>query len=46
MSETVIRPTMKFIFLGYVLVMVMVVVVVALSYHVPWPESVPPATRT
>jgi uncharacterized membrane protein YdbT with pleckstrin-like domain len=45
MSETIIRPTMKFIFLGYVLAVVIVAVAVGLSLHMAWPASIPPAAQ-
>jgi membrane protein YdbS with pleckstrin-like domain len=41
MSEMVIRPTMKFIYLGYALVLLVVVAAVAGAYLVPWPAWIP-----
>ena len=45
-SETIIRPTMKFIFLGYVLVVVIVAVAVGLGLRMAWPAEIPPAAQT
>jgi uncharacterized membrane protein YdbT with pleckstrin-like domain len=41
MAEMIIRPTMKFIYTGYVVVMVVVVALVVLLMRVHWPPDVP-----
>jgi len=41
MSEMVIRPTMKFIYLGYVVVMVMVVASVVVMERIQMPPEIP-----
>ena len=41
MSEMVIRPTMKFIYLGYLLVIVIVVASVVAMERIEWPPDVP-----
>ena len=44
MAEMIIRPTMKFIYLGYLLVMVIVVaLIVALMQIKDWPQQIPSA---
>jgi uncharacterized membrane protein YdbT with pleckstrin-like domain len=45
MAEIVIRPTMKFIYLGYVVVALIVVTLVALLMRVAWPPDVPVSLR-
>jgi membrane protein YdbS with pleckstrin-like domain len=41
MSEMVIRPTMKFIYIGYMAVLLIMVAAVALALRVHWPPWVP-----
>ncbi len=41
MSEMVIRPTMKFIYLGYVLVIAIVAAIVIAAMQVQWPAEIP-----
>ena len=41
MAEMIIRPTMKFIYLGYVVVIVMVVASVVALERLQWPPDVP-----
>ena len=41
MSEMVIRPTMKFIYLGYVVVIVIVAAIVIATTQVQWPAEIP-----
>ena len=41
MPEMVIRPTMKFIYMGYALVLLMVAAAVVGAYLVPWPAWIP-----
>ena len=45
MAEMVIRPTMKYIYLGYVLVVVIVVASVVLLEHIQMPVGIPPALQ-
>lgn len=45
MAEMVIRPTMKFIYLGYALVVVIVVASVVLLQHIQMPVGIPPALQ-
>jgi uncharacterized membrane protein YdbT with pleckstrin-like domain len=45
MAEMVIRPTMKFIYLGYASVVVVVVALVVVLEHVPMPAWIPPALQ-
>jgi uncharacterized membrane protein YdbT with pleckstrin-like domain len=46
MAEMIIRPTMKFIYLGYLLVMVIVVVSVVALERIQWPPDIPPSLGT
>ena len=46
MAEMIIRPTMKFIYLGYAVVAVIVVALVVVLERMPWPADVPSALRT
>lgn len=41
MSEMVIRPTMKFIYMGYALVFLIVAAAVAATLHFQWPPWIP-----
>ncbi|MFZ0960844.1 MAG: PH domain-containing protein [Terriglobia bacterium] len=41
MSEMIVRPTMKFIHLGYVLAVVIVVATVGAMLRIEWPPDVP-----
>jgi uncharacterized membrane protein YdbT with pleckstrin-like domain len=41
MAETVIRPTMKFIYLGYLVVAIFVVASIVLLERVQWPDRIP-----
>lgn len=41
MSETIVRPTMKFIYMGYALVILMVATSVAATVHIQWPSRIP-----
>ncbi len=41
MGEMVIRPTMKFIYVGYLLVIAIVVASVVVLMHIKWSPSVP-----
>ena len=41
MSETVIRPTMKFIYAGYAVVLLVVAAVVTATIRMQWPPLVP-----
>jgi len=41
MSEMIIRPTMKFIYMGYALVIVIVVALVVALMRIEWPPSIP-----
>ena len=41
MSEMIIRPTMKFIYMGYVVVVVIVVALVVAMMRVQWPPWIP-----
>ena len=41
MAEKIIRPTMRFIYMGYVVVMVIVVALVVALERVEWPPDVP-----
>ena len=43
MSETIIRPTMKFIYMGYAITVVIVAALVVEMMRVQWPSSIPPA---
>ena len=45
MAEMIIRPTMKFIYLGYVLVIVIVVASVVALMHIQLPPGIPPALQ-
>jgi uncharacterized membrane protein YdbT with pleckstrin-like domain len=45
MSEMIIRPTTKFIYLGYVVTVLIVAAMVFLLMRLQWPPSVPPAWR-
>ncbi|MGO8792808.1 MAG: PH domain-containing protein [Terriglobia bacterium] len=45
MAEMIIRPTMKFIYLGYVLTTVSVVALVVVLMHVQWPRDIPAQLR-
>jgi uncharacterized membrane protein YdbT with pleckstrin-like domain len=45
MAETVIRPTMKFIIVGYVVVAVIVAASVILLERITWPSGVPQALQ-
>ena len=45
MAEKIIRPTMKFIYLGYVSVVVVVVALVVLLEHIQMPVGIPPALQ-
>ncbi|MGB9485877.1 MAG: PH domain-containing protein, partial [Terriglobia bacterium] len=41
MSEMIIRPTMKFIYLGYAVVVVIVVTLVVATMRMQWPTWIP-----
>jgi uncharacterized membrane protein YdbT with pleckstrin-like domain len=41
MSEMVIRPTMKFIYMGYALVILIVVAAVVATLYIQWPQWIP-----
>jgi uncharacterized membrane protein YdbT with pleckstrin-like domain len=41
MSEMIIRPTMKFIYIGYAIVLLIVAAAVVAAFRVPWPPWVP-----
>ena len=41
MSEMIIRPTMKFIYMGYILVILIVAAAVVATLHVQWPPWIP-----
>jgi len=41
MAEMIIRPTMKYIYLGYTLVLVIVAAVIIATLNVQWPASIP-----
>jgi uncharacterized membrane protein YdbT with pleckstrin-like domain len=41
MSEMIIRPTMKFIYMGYALAILIVAAAVIASIHLPWPSWIP-----
>ena len=43
MGERVIRPTMKFIYLGYVLVILIVIFLFGVLRNMHWPFAVPPS---
>ena len=43
MSEMIIRPTMKFIYLGYVLAILIVAAAVVTTLHIQWPTWIPSA---
>jgi uncharacterized membrane protein YdbT with pleckstrin-like domain len=43
MSEMIIRPTMKFIYMGYVVVILIVVALAVAMEHIEWPPSIPSA---
>lgn len=45
MNEIIVRPTMKFIYLGYATALVIVLAVVFVTTHVQWPAEIPPAWR-
>jgi len=45
MAEMIIRPTMKFIYLGYALVILIVVVSVGALERLPMPVEIPPPIR-
>ena len=45
MSEMIIRPTMKFIYMGYVVTVLIVAATVFVLMRFQWPPSVPPAWR-
>jgi len=45
MPEMIIRPSTKFIMIGYVVVILIVVGVVVATIHVQWPDSIPAAWR-
>jgi membrane protein YdbS with pleckstrin-like domain len=45
MAEMIIRPTMKFIYLGYLLVIVIVVALVVALMRVQWPHEIPAALQ-
>lgn len=46
MSEMIIRPTLKFIYLGYAVVVVIVVACAMAATQIHWPADVPPALQT
>jgi uncharacterized membrane protein YdbT with pleckstrin-like domain len=41
MSETIIRPTMKFVYIGYAAVLMIVAAVFAVTIRMQWPSWVP-----
>ena len=41
MAEMIIRPTMKFIYVGYAVVIVIVAALVVAMMRVPWPAEIP-----
>ena len=41
MSEMIIRPTMKFIYVGYAVVLLIVAAAVATAFRVQWPPWIP-----
>ncbi|MHB8653245.1 MAG: PH domain-containing protein [Terriglobia bacterium] len=41
MSEMIIRPTMKFIYMGYALVLLIVAGAVVATLHIQWPSLIP-----
>lgn len=41
MSEMIVRPTMKFIYMGYVLVLLIVAAAVVATLHFQWPPWIP-----
>ena len=43
MSEMIIRPTMKFIYMGYVVTVLIVTALVIVMMRLQWPPSIPPA---
>jgi uncharacterized membrane protein YdbT with pleckstrin-like domain len=45
MADVIIRPTMKFVYLGYCAVIVIVVGWVVLAMHLQWPARMPPALQ-
>jgi membrane protein YdbS with pleckstrin-like domain len=45
MAEMIIRPTMKFIYMGYLVVMVIVVASVVALERISMPAGIPPAIR-
>ncbi len=45
MAEMVIRPTMKFIYLGYIIVIVIVAASVVALMHIQMPDQLPPALQ-
>jgi putative membrane protein len=45
MAEMIIRPTMKFIYLGYLLVVVIVAASVVVLMHIKWSTSIPPSAQ-
>jgi uncharacterized membrane protein YdbT with pleckstrin-like domain len=46
MAEMIIRPTLKFIYLGYAVVAVIVVAWAVAATQIHWPADVPPALQT
>jgi len=46
MAEMIIRPTMKFIYMGYVVVVVIVVALIVAMMRMAWPPDVPAAVQT
>ena len=42
MSETIIRPTMKFIYVSYAVVFLIVAAAVAAGFRLQWPPWIPP----
>jgi uncharacterized protein YhdP len=40
MSETIIRPTMKFIYMGYAVAVLIVVALVVATMRLQWPPSI------
>ena len=45
MADIIIRPTIKFVYLGYFVVIVIIVGWVALAMRLQWPTWVPPALQ-
>jgi uncharacterized membrane protein YdbT with pleckstrin-like domain len=43
MSEVIIRPTMKFIYMGYAVVVLMLAALVVAAMRLQWPPSIPSA---